>query len=178
MKKLSLCFLIATFITTNLYAQEAKYPIVKNFGGIYKIPNALNPDTEIEYKIAIDLKTLQRDKESINPGLNNVARMMNLHGLGGIKDENMNVAVIIHGGATDVILTNEAYQQRYELDNPNIPLIEALKEAGAKIYVCGQSLLGRKYEHDQVNPEVVIGLSMLTVFTTHMHNGFVPLVFN
>lgn len=178
MKKFSSGFLIISLIAINIHAQEAKYPIVKNFGGIYEIANALNPDSEIEYKIAIDLKTLQRDKESINPGLNNVARMMNLHGLGGVKPDHIKVSVIIHGGATDVILTNEAYKQRYELDNPNIPLITALKEAGAEIYVCGQSLLGRRYEHDQVNSEVVIGLSMLTVFTTYMHNGFVPLVFD
>lgn len=178
MKKVSFSLLIIALFSITLLAQEARYPIVKDFGGIYEIPNALNPDTDIEYKVAIDLKTLQRDKESINPGLNNVARMMNLHGLGGVKPEHLEVAVIIHGGATDVVLTNEAYQQRYELDNPNIPLIAALKEAGVEVYVCGQSLLGRKYEHNQVNQEIVIGLSMLTTFTTYMHKGFVPLVFD
>jgi len=171
-------FLILTLLSNLALAQEAQFPIVEGFGGIYEIEEAINPDSDLEYKIAIDLKTLQRDKESINPGLNNVARMLNLHGLGGVSAENLSVAVIIHGGATDVILDNDAYKKRYELDNPNIPLINALKESGVEIYVCGQSLLSRQYGRDEVNTEVEVALSMLTTFTTYMHNGYVPLVFN
>jgi len=171
-------FIILSFFTLSLNAQEAQFPIVKNFGGIYKIDNAVNPDPTTLYKIVIDLKTLQRDKESVNPGLNNVARMMNLHGLGGVKSGNLKVVVIIHGGATDVVLDNEAYQQRYELDNPNLELIDALKSAGAEIYVCGQSLLSRKYALDTINPEIKIGLSMLTTFTMYMNKSYVPLVFD
>lgn len=160
-----------------LNAQEALHPIIPAYGGIYAIEGGVNPNSEIEYNIVIDLKTLDRDKESVNRGLNNVARMMNLHGLGGVKAENLNVAVVIHGGATDLILTNEAYQKRYEVDNPNLELIYILKEAGVELYVCGQSLLSREYAHSEVNPQITIGLSMLTVFTTYMHNGYVPLVF-
>lgn len=178
MKNFFFPFLFILLATSSSFSQEAKFPIVKAFGGIYEIPDAVNPDPSIEYKIAIDLKTLQRDKESINPGLNNVARMMNLHGLGGVRPENLKVAVIIHGGATDVVLDNQAYQKRYELDNPNLALIDALKNSGVEIYVCGQSLLSRQYARECVNTEIEVGLSMLTVFTTHMHKGFVPLVFD
>lgn len=164
---------------TNLaIAQEAQFPIVSEFGGIYGIEGSASLDSEMEYRIVIDLKTLQRDKESINPGLNNVARLMNLHGLGGVKAENLDVAVVVHGGATDVIIDNEAYQKRYELDNPNIELISALKEAGVKVYVCGQSLLSRQYARDEINEEVTVALSMLTTYTTYVHKDFVPLVFN
>lgn len=177
MKTLVSAFLFVV-ISNTVLAQEAKFPIVSDFGGIYEIENTVLPNSEIEYKIVIDLKTLQRDKESINPGLNNVARLMNLHGLGGIEAEKLDVAVIVHGGATDVIIDNEAYQKRYELNNPNIALISALKEAGAKIYVCGQSLLSRQYARDEVNEEVSVALSMLTTYTTYVHEGFVPLVFN
>ncbi|HAW79726.1 MAG TPA: hypothetical protein DCX27_08435, partial [Balneola sp.] len=116
--KYSVTIFIVLICTVNAFAQKGANPIIKNFGTIYEIENAVNPDPNIEYKIVVDLKTLQRDKESINPGLNNVARMLNLHGLGGVKAENLNVAVAIHGGATDVILNNEAYQKKYELDNP------------------------------------------------------------
>lgn len=172
---LSLLFLLFGF---SVQAQKAANPIIKNFGTIYEIPDAINPDTEIEYKVVIDLKTLQRDKESINPGLNNVARMMNLHGLGGVKPENLKVAVAIHGGATDVILNNEAYKKKYELDNPNLALIDELKEAGVELYVCGQSLLARQYPFEDVNKQINIGLSMLTVVTTYMHKGYHQMVFN
>lgn len=177
MKKL-LIGVLFLLIGNTTYAQKGANPIIKNFGTIYEIPSAVNPDANIEYKIVIDLKTLQRDKESINPGLNNVARMMNLHGLGGVKPENLKVAVAIHGGATDVILNNNAYKEKYELDNPNLALIDELKAAGVDLYVCGQSLLARKYELKEVNEQIKIGLSMLTVVTTHMHKGYHLLVFD
>ncbi len=177
MKK-TLLFILFAGYSAAIYAQKGANPIIKNFGTIYEIKDAVNPDPSIIYKIVVDLKTTQRDKESINPGLNNVARMLNLHGLGGVKAENLKIAVAIHGGATDVILTNEAYRSRYELDNPNLKLISELKEAGVDLYVCGQSLLGRKYEHGEVNKEIKIGLSMLTVVTTHLHKGYHQMVFN
>ncbi len=176
--KYTLTLLILFIVATCSFAQKGANPIIKNYGTIYEIEGAVNPDSEIEYRIVVDLKTLQRDKESINPGLNNVARMLNLHGLGGVKAKNLNVAVAIHGGATDVILNNEAYQKKYELDNPNLQLIDELKEAGVELYVCGQSLLARNYEHEEVNTQIKIGLSMLTVVTTYMHKGYHQMVFN
>ena len=176
--KYPITIFIALIFTASAFAQKGANPIIKNFGTIYEIPNAVNPDENIEYKIVVDLKTLQRDKESINPGLNNVARMINLHGLGGVKAKNLKIAVGIHGGATDVVLNNETYRSKYELDNPNLKLINELKEAGVELYVCGQSLLSRNYEQEQVNKQIRIGLSMLTVVTTYMHKGYHQMVFN
>lgn len=179
MKNLSLWLLIPAFLLINqsAQAQQARFPIVRGFGGIYEIANAEMPDAEQEYRIVIDLKALAEDKSALNPGLNNLARMMNLHGLGGIAAENLKVVAAIHGSATEAILTNEAYRRRNGVDNPNLGLIKALKEAGAELYVCGQSLLARGYAQEEVNPEIKIGLSMLTVVTDRMHKGYKLLVF-
>lgn len=175
---LALIFIFGAAILNDLKAQEAKYPIVKDFGGIYEVENSINPETDLEYKIVVDLKTLEPDKNSINPGLNNIARMMNLHGLGGVKPENLNVVVVVHGSATEIILNNKGYQRKNGVENPNLELIDALKDAGADFYVCGQSLLARGYPQEEVNAEVKTGLSMLTVVTTYMHNGYKLLVFD
>lgn len=177
MKKIAAIIFIA-MMGISVTAQKGANPIIKNYGTIYEIDSAVKPDASLEYKIVVDLKTLQRDKESLNGGLNNVARMMNLHALGGVKPENLSVAVAFHGGATDVILNNEAYKDKYGFDNPNLELIDELKAAGVGLYVCGQSLLARNYEHDQVNKQIKIGLSMLTVVTTYMHKGYHQMVFN
>lgn len=178
MKSPFLTLFIFFLFTSAINAQQAQYPIVKDFGGIYEVPGGANPDTDIEYKLVVDLKSGQADKEQVNRGLNNVARMMNLHGLGGVQKENLHVVVVAHGGATEAILNNDAYRKKNGVDNPNLPLIDALEQAGAKIYVCGQSLLGRGYEHTEVNEKVAIGLSMLTVVTEHMHKGYKQLVFD
>lgn len=163
---------------TTAYAQDAQFPIVPHFGGIYEIPGSVQPDSDLDYKIVIDLKTLQSKKDQLNLGLNNVARMMNLHGLGGVVEESMRIVVAVHGGATETILTNERYRQKNGKDNPNLELISALIDSGAELYVCGQSLLARGYELNEVNPEVEVGLSMLTIVTEHMHKGYQLLVFD
>lgn len=153
--------------------------MVEQFGGIYEIPGSENPDPDIEYKLVIDLKTLQTDKNSINGGLNNVARMMNLHGLGGVQKENMSVIVVAHGEATEAILNHDGYERKNGISqNPNVELMNALKEAGAELFVCGQSLIGRGFPQSEVYQEVTIGLSMLTVVTEHMHKGYQLLVFD
>lgn len=171
-------FLVLTLIyQLPLIAQEAQYPVVDGFGGIYEIPGSTNPDPDIEYRIVIDLKTNQPDKEAVNAGLNNVARMMNLHGLGGVREENLSVIVVVHGLATETILNDEGYQRKNGVDNPNISLIDALEAAGAEVMVCGQSLLGRRFPQTEVNSEVEIALSMLTAVTELQHKGYHLLVF-
>ncbi|MGM0589614.1 MAG: DsrE family protein [Bacteroidota bacterium] len=167
------------FLTLPMRAQsQAQYPIVKGFGGIYEIPNSTQPDPDQPYRIVIDLKTPQRNKRQINRGLENVARTMNLHVLGGVRPENLEVVVAVHGGATQSVLIDEAYHAKNGVDNPNRALVKALHEAGATLYVCGQSLVGRGYEQSEIQPEVNIGLSMLTVVTTYMNEGYHLLVFD
>ncbi|MEL7148340.1 MAG: DsrE family protein, partial [Bacteroidota bacterium] len=132
------------FVSTCAFAQERVAPLIKNYGAIYDIAEAsVKPDPSLKYKIVVDAKT-GGDADQLAFALNNVARMLNLHVIGGVQPENLEVVVAIHGGATKAIMKNEAYQKRYETDNPNIELIKELAEAGVKLVVCGQSLTGRK----------------------------------
>ena len=62
----------------------------------------------------------------------------------------------------DIVMSNDAYKERYSRDNPNIALIHALKQAGVDIRVCGQGLLARKIDPKQVNPDVQIDLWAMT----------------
>lgn len=174
----SLFLLLSLTSQLSLSAQEAQYPVVDGFGGIYEIPGSTNPDPSIHYNIVIDLKTNQPDKDVINSGLNNVARMMNLHGLGGVSKENMSVVVVVHGLATETILNNDGYWRKNGVENPNIQLIDAIEAAGAEVVVCGQSLLGRGFPQSEVNREVEIALSMLTKVTELQHKGYHLLVFD
>lgn len=154
-------------------AQEKLNPIIKNFGGIYEIPEAtVIPNSELRYKIVVDAKTGADDKSELAFALYNSARMINLHAVGGVQKENLEVVLAIHGGATYSILKNSVYKKKFGVDNPNIPLIKELKAAGVKLVVCGQSLIGRKIDHDQVLSEIEIATSMLTTVSTYQLNGF------
>jgi len=73
----------------------------------------------------------------------------------------------------DIVMTNDAYKERYNRDNPNIALIHALKQAGVDIRVCGQGLIGRKIDSAQVNPDVQIDLWAMTTLVNLQLKGYV-----
>ena len=121
-------FASALLLTHLTFAQSAQFPLVKGFGGIYEVPDATErPDPTLEYKIMVDMSTGADDPKQISRWVDNVARLMNLHGLAGVPQENMHVKVVVHGGAIFTILNNEEYQKRCQVDNPNLPVYQALK---------------------------------------------------
>ena len=172
-----LSVIIISFIASTTHAQTSANPIIKDYGTIYGLDNVTLPDKSQEYKIVIDLKPANDDYDKVNKGLINVARALNLHAVGGIAKEQLHLAVAIHYTATPIVLNNVGYQKKYGVDNPNLELISQLKDAGVEIYICGQSLVARKYAFEDVNTDVTIALSMLTVVTEKMGKGYSLLVF-
>ena len=172
-----LSFILLSSISFATCAQTAANPIIKDYGTIYGLDNVTLPDKTQEYKIVIDLKPSNDDFDKVNKGLINVARALNLHAVGGVPKEQLHLAVAIHYTATPIVLNNAGYQKKYGVDNPNLELIKQLKAAGVEIYICGQSLVARKYPFENVNPDITIALSMLTVVTEHTMKGYSLLVF-
>ncbi len=167
------CFFIAFFFSFGAVAQEAHYPIVKNHGGIFDIPEATEfPNPDLKYKIVIDLKEGADGHKSINSSLNNVARIANLHAMGGVPKENIDIIVVVHGGATISLLSDISHENRYGTVNPNTDLISSLLEGGIRIFVCGQSLRARKIDSRELAPGINISLSAVTLVTTYQLNGY------
>ncbi|EAZ80767.1 DsrE family protein [Algoriphagus machipongonensis] len=171
-------FFAAIFISQLTIAQTAQYPLVKGYGGIYEVPDAIErPDPSLDYKIIVDMSTGASDPKQISRWVDNVARMMNLHGLAGVKKEQMHVKVVIHGGAIFTVLNNEEYQSRYQVDNPNLPVYQALKDAGVEFLVCGQSMHARNLKKENISPLIGIAHSALTTITTYVPQGYTLLKF-
>ena len=83
--------------------------------------------------------------------------------------------MVIHGPAAQFVVNDEAYQKKFGMNNPNIPLFAALKEAGVKIFVCGQSVLKRNIDPETITPEVAVALSAVTTLTTYQLKGYAVL---
>ncbi|GJM30456.1 MAG: hypothetical protein DHS20C17_30910 [Cyclobacteriaceae bacterium] len=159
------------------WAQDKQYPVIDTFGGIYDVSEAtVRPDSKLKYKVVIDLYSGPESPDQMNPALNNVARMINLHAIGGATQK-MDVVLAIHGNANDAVLSNEHYLARHQVPNPNINLIKSLKAAGVKLAVCGQSLLHSNVDAVEVLEEVEIATSMLTTVTTYQLKGYAFLAF-
>ena len=174
----SAIFCLALFATQFSFAQEAQFPLVKGFGGIYEVPDATErPDGSLDYYILVDLSTAATDDAEVSRWVDNVARMMNLHGLAGVSQERMHVKVVVHGGAIATVMNNEVYQKRYNTENPNIAVYKALEAAGAEILVCGQSMRARDLVKADLYEGVNVALSALTTVTTYAPKGYTVLKF-
>ncbi|HEY9184391.1 MAG TPA: DsrE family protein [Salegentibacter sp.] len=163
---------------------EALHPIVKGFGGVYEIEDAVEIPENKKTKLLIDLTKAETNRSNpdaepdfSNPiwGLINTARLLNLHGVGGVSKENLEVILVVHSKAVMSLLANETYQDFFETkyDNPNLPILEALHKAGVRIVVCGQSLLARSIKKDQLFKHTEIALSALTTISKRVQEGYV-----
>tara|TARA_R110000787_G_scaffold48953_11_gene117559 strand:- start:970 stop:1500 length:531 start_codon:yes stop_codon:yes gene_type:complete len=173
-----LLLLLLSLSFGSLLAQSNyEYPVIKKFGGIYPIDQAtVVPDTKQKYNIVIDVFS-GAEATKLNAALNNVARMINLHAIAGVHPGSIHVVLAIHGKATKTVLNDAAYKSRYGVKNPNLSLISALKEAGVKLAVCGQSLIGRKIDSKEVHENIELATSMLTTVTTYQLKGYAMLRF-
>ena len=171
-------FALLTCLGGSVFCQQPMHPVIKGYGGIYDIPGAtVKVDTGQFYKIVIDVVTGADDPDEIAWGLKNVARMINLHAISGLDPSRMHVVLAIHGRAAYAVMNNQAFKKRFDGDNPNIGLIRELEQAGVRLTVCGQSLIGRGIEPGSVLPSVEMATSMLTTVTTYQLKGYAMLKF-
>jgi intracellular sulfur oxidation DsrE/DsrF family protein len=167
---------ITTVVLSLLFLSHSfawEYPVIRNYGPVQPLPKAaLQPDKSIRYKVLFDVTKASGDVRSVNPGLDHIARFINVMASAGIMPKDMDLVAIIHGGATRVALDNEIFEERFFARNANIKLIIDLKKAGVKLYVCGQALADNKFSHEWVNPEITIALSALEVVPTFQLKGY------
>lgn len=161
------------FFYISTLAQERVFPIIKNYGGIFEIPNAAEkPDPSLNYNIVIEVFSGSEKADELNYALNNVARLINLHAVGGVPKEKIKVVVAIHGEAAYTLMQNDQYKAKYKTDNPNLGLYKALDDVGVQLFVCGQSLIARQIDRKKLIPEIKIATSMLTVVSTYQLRGY------
>ena len=167
---------LAMIVGTIGVAQQSVNPVIRSTGGIYEVPFAVEkPDPGLSYKIVIDMQTAEGNNSNMAFSVNNLARMINLHAVGGVSD--LEVVGVLHGASTKAVMSNEAYKKRYGVDNPNSEVIKELVSKGVKLFVCGQSLIARDVDPDDVMPEIKIATAALTVLTTYQLRGFAALRF-
>lgn len=171
--------MVFLFTLNFLFAQdrEAQFPVVKEFGGVYKIDDAVEIPQSDNMKIIVELVNGPEDWKEQSFYVNNIARLMNLHGVAGIAPENLEVIVIVHGPAVLTLLNHAEYRKEFKRKNPNLPLYDALTIAGARIVVCGQSLLFQEIEEGHLYENTEIALSALTTISGRVQEGYVHFKF-
>jgi intracellular sulfur oxidation DsrE/DsrF family protein len=133
------------------------------------------PDPKTDYKVVFADGQDAKNPGDVNPMLPTIATYVNTLGKFGVPPEHRHIVIMFHQRTPDIdiVMTNDAYRERYNRDNPNNAVIHALKQAGVDIRVCGQGLIGRKIEAAQVNPDVQIDLWAMTTLVNLQLKGYV-----
>ncbi|MGN7514054.1 MAG: DsrE family protein [Allomuricauda sp.] len=158
-------------------SQEKKSgPVVEGYGQVWAIENPdFKTDTSQEFKVVFDVKDGPESDTEININLNTVARFLNLHAQNGIPLSQLKVALIVHGTAARNLLSDEAYQKRYQVQNPNLELVEKLLDAEVEVIMCGQSSKTRDLPKEDLIPGVKIALSAMTANIQLQNQGYRPI---
>lgn len=174
MKKKSFLLAALVFIGFSVVnAQTKLYPLVKSYGAVWEIPDAdQRPDPKMKYKILIELTEGSAKSDTLNIYLEAVATLINMHAVEGVPKENLDFIVVLRKMATNSILNNEYYNERFKTDNPNLQLIKELEEAGVKFYVCGQTLIRAKIDRSKLLPQAKVATAVLTAMTTFQLQGY------
>ncbi len=113
------------------------------------------------------------DAGKMNRQLQTVARFINMHVAAGMSEDNIQLAVVLHGkGATDVT-RDEYYSTRHEhAQNANAALVEALAAKNVRFYVCGQTAAYYDIDNEDLLPGVKMSLSALTAHAVLNGEGY------
>ena len=163
-----------SFGTAN--ADSEKAPLVPGYEAARDLPGARElPDPKTDYKVVFADGQDAKNPGDINPMLPTIATYVNTLGKYGVPAEHRHLVIMFHQRTPDIdiVMSNEAYKERYNRDNPNISIIHALRQAGVDIRVCGQGLLARKIDAKQVNPDVQIDLWAMTTLVNLQLKGYV-----
>src|SRR5438045_604452 len=123
------CVVFVLIPATGAAEDRKESPVIPGYGEVYNVEgeDAPKKGTKVVFDIAGNTKTGGR----ATPALERVAELYNLAGLHGVKPEDLHVAIILHGTATKAALKDDAYQQKYEMANPDADLLGKLMKAGA-----------------------------------------------
>ena len=165
------CLLFSSIVFAQTDRVEGK--IISDYGETFKVADIdIKTDVSAEFKVIFDVAQSSEDKSIINKYIVTAARFLNMHADEGMDTSQLKVAMTIHGGAWQDVLSNEAYREKFGVDNPNVELINQLTEAGADIIICGQTAEYRGITKQNANPNVKFALSAMTALLQYKENGY------
>ncbi|MCE9686451.1 DsrE family protein [Shewanella sp. AS16] len=149
-------------------------PVFKTYGRIAKVDTSWGIPQGMKFKVVFDMSKAAQAGE-LNPGLDSMARFINMHVAAGVKPEDIELAMVVHGAAV-VDLSNQAFYARQhdgsDKVNANAALIKALSAQGVHFYVCGQSAAYYGLGREALLLSVDMALSAMTAHAVLAGSGY------
>jgi len=180
MKTKTLCLITAAFLMTSVPAwagSDAFSPgqTIPEYGKIAEVKVDQPIYKHQKFKVAFDVNE-QAAAGELNRNLVSVARFINMHTAAGIKEKNIKLAIVVHGGATKDVTRAEYYVASQDGNdkktNANAALIKTLIDHGVVVYVCGQSAAYHDVDNTDLLPGVKMALSAMTAHALLQQEGY------
>ncbi|NOZ65704.1 MAG: DsrE family protein [Alphaproteobacteria bacterium] len=147
-------------------------PVFKNFGKIATIDSDMPLSKDTKFKVVFDVSKPGKTGQ-MNRSLVTAARFVNMHVEAGVAQENIKIAIVVHGGASVDVTRNDLYgKKRQGAVNTNISAIKELTEKGVQIYLCGQSATYHGIKKTDLLPNVKMALSAMTAHALLQQQGY------
>ncbi len=146
-------------------------PVFDDFGPNAEIDADFELADDVALKHSFDVKD-QADAGALNRTLVSAARFINMHVRAGVDPDNIDVAVIVHGGAVKDVTNAAHYDSAVGGENANAALIAALTQKNVRIIVCGQSATYYEVDNDDLLPNVEMALSAMTAHALLQQSGY------
>lgn len=149
------------------------YPVIKGFGKVHPRPDAaVQPDPGADYKVIVDVVHGDKNRREVLGSLQRLARIVNLMGFAKVPPSNVHVVAVLEGEAAYAAASNAEYRKLFKTDNPNLPILHALKQAGVRLLVCGQAMAEMNLHDSDVGPDITVSLSALSDFVVYGQRGY------
>jgi intracellular sulfur oxidation DsrE/DsrF family protein len=172
LKAFGLALAVSLAATTAMAAPANPTPLIPGYGKLEVVENpGLLPDPARDYRVIVEVK-LADDKGGAPKALDKAARLANLLAASGVPADHRHIVVVIHGFATDAVLTEAGAKAHGKGPTDAAAIIHALTEAGVSVHVCGQALAYFHIARDEVLPEIQVDLSAITTLATLQLQGY------
>lgn len=138
-------------------------PVFADFGPHAPIEGIGAVPADTEFAIAFDVSA-PAEAGKRNRGFESAARFINMHVAHGVAEENIRIAVVVHGKAVNDLIARE--------DNTSAAMVEALLDHGVRFIVCGQSAVAYGVTQDKLVPGVEMALSAMTAHALLQQAGY------
>ena len=145
---------MSAFETGPVFAQFGPHAPVE---GIGEVPG------DTEFSIAFDVAK-PADEGDRNRGFESAARFINMHVSHGVPEENIRIAVVVHGKAVNDLLAKP--------DNTSADMVQVMLGEGVRFIVCGQSAAAYGVTQDDLLPGVEMALSAMTAHALLQQRGY------
>ena len=147
-------------------------PVFADFGPTAPVQTDQVIAADSVFNIAFDVATAA-EPGKLNRTIESAARFINMHVAAGVPEENIHLAIVVHGGASLDLTKQEFFAARKDgRENASAAAIAQLQDHGVEIYLCGQSAAAHGISNTDLLPGIKMPLSAMTAHALLQQQGY------